>query len=590
MPIANVVRRDPDKAYIDRYLWVPKAFISVEGIKAALTYEVASTYAGTVRVEYLWRETDNHLLVPRAYWRAESLPCTVVDCRPRAYQEVDFSSKIRLDHGLKELPDGRIELLPTGDVVQRRSIEALENSTGGILQLACGKGKTTIALEKIARGRVPALVMLDTTQLLYQWHKAASELLTVPGGIGVFGDGKHEWRKGLVLATYHSVANWADAIPSEARRWFGQIFWDEGHHCPAPLFSKTAAMFYGTRYSLTATPERDDGLHVIAEGHIGPVLYKDLTPTMQPIFAFYWSGLRVDLTDARVAAQVVDAKKELHIGKTYAHFGRWRTRLDKLLELVREARACGRTVLVLSNSVDEVINLMTLWEDPSAQLFTEMPPVTPADVGEQLNPVELTGRQLGAINRRIGTLETKIKRATGQTTELEAELALCKQALAQHAVALKIAAEYARRQKAFIKALLKKSTTSGMLTYSVSPELQQEFIRTKSVIFSITKYGKEGMNCPRLDTVILSALFSKRASLQQLMGRPTRPVPGKKQPVLLAVVDDVPHLVGMAKKLVTHLQAWPADEGGPYPPQYVGFPSTWRVRARTDTETLFKKC
>jgi superfamily II DNA or RNA helicase len=830
------------------------------------------------------------LLIPRAFWDPVNLPCQVVDCRPRKYTEVDFKSRIKLDHRLKEV-DGKKLLVPTGDNVQQVSIDALTNNTGGVLQLACGKGKTVVALEKIARGRVPALVMLDNTQLLYQWQKEAEALLSIPGGIGLFGDGKKEWKKGLVLATYHSIANWADTIPEEARRWFGQVFWDEGHHCfpagtlvdgipieqlqageevftynhtrhvlerrqvtckhvsavrslvrvrlaggkehvctpehpfytrrgyvyakdlqasdavatvehhvparnlclvsetvraaeevaegqrkagrkrvllpgawktcqvggvlkdngeyqpevcvcaydnaqpdacrrdtkksiagtegtgtvrtgreretserpapgaaaaielvtgvrdtypceeglratdplqgghrepgdadsdrggwryspddqgtdsrqtedsllafkrvdsvevlepgsdgtfgglcsdgfvynievegnnnyfvegtlvhncPAPLFSKTADMFYGARYSLTATPNRDDGLHVLSDGHIGPVLHKDLTPTMKPAFAFLWTGLSPDLRDPSVASKVLDTNGEVHLSKLYSYYGQWPTRVNLLLQAVFEARKFGRMVLVLSNSVDEVVNLMNCWDRPGHPLYTDIPIPTPADVGEQLNPIPLDMRARKKLEAKKKDLQARIKKSSGgDTSVLEAQLSQVEQAEKQCEVARKIQAELEKRQRVYIAELIKGAKDAGMLTYEVDPKTRQRFLAEKNVVFAITKYGKEGMDCPRLDTVILSALFSNRNGLQQLMGRPTRPHIGKKTPVLMAVVDEIGQCLGMTKKLMNHLRSWPTEEGGPYEPILIGFPTSWRTKTRETLTDLF---
>ena len=584
----RIIRRDPSRAYLDRWLWIPKCYVDVNSVKSALTYEVASTFgAGKTRLLYLWKETQWHLLIPRAFWDPMRLPCPVVDCRPREYTEVDFKSHIKLDHRLKQV-DGKKLLLPTGDDVQQKSIRALDDSPGGVLKLACGKGKTVVALEKIARGRVPALVMLDNTQLLYQWKQEAEALLSVPGGIGIYGDGKKEWQKGLVLATYHSIANWADTIPEEARRWFGQIFWDEGHHCPAPLFSRTADMFYGARYSLTATPERDDGLHVLSEGHIGPVLYTDLTPTMQPSLAFMWTGMSLDLRDASVASKVIDINGEVHTSKLYSYFGQWAPRVNILLKTIYEARQSGRMVLVLSNSVDEVVNLMSCWERPGQPLYTDIPVPTPAEVGEQLNPVELTNKDVTRIEKRLKTLRAQLQKASPTDAPVvQADINQLEQSLRQFDVHKKIQAELSKRQRKYISALVRESKDAGMLTYEVDPKTRQKFLAERNVIFAITKYGKEGMDCPRLDTVILSALFSNRNGLQQLMGRPTRPMPGKKTPVLLAMVDDIGQCIGMARKLMNHLRSWPSEEGGPYDPILIGFPTSWRTKTRTTTTELF---
>lgn len=584
----KVVLHDPDTGYLDRYLWVPKRLIDISGTKHALTYEITEKY-GRQRTQllFLWKESEHHLLVPRTFWDTSRLACRVIDCRPRAYPVVEFKSRIKLDHRLKEI-NGKKILMPTGESLQERSLSAMQSASGGILQLACGKGKTVITLELIARGRVPALVLVDNTNLLAQWKEEAESLLDIPGGIGIFGAGKKEWKKGLVLATYHSIANWSESIPEEARRWFGIIVSDEAHHVSAPMFSKTADMFYGARYGLTATPERSDGLHVLCDGHIGPVLFKDLTPTMKPSFGFYWTGLSLNLSDPTTASKVLDINGEVHLSKLTAYNGQWPERMRVVLQAVSEAYAVGRMVLVLANSVDEVMNLASCWERPGQPLYTDIPIPTPGEVGEQMHPLELSPQEVEKVNRKIAHYEEQHKRSTNATAreQLQAALTRLRQQLKQHEVARKIDNELKRRQRTYVAQLIRDTKTAGMLSYEVPTATREKFLKERMVIFSIMKYGKEGMNCQRLDTVILSSLFSDANGLKQLIGRPTRPLPGKKTPVLLAIVDNIGPVIGMARKLMNHLRDWPHEEGGPYDPILIGFPESWRTRHKFPTTSL----
>lgn len=585
----KVIVRKPSVGYIDRWLWVPKMYVSVDPVKSALTHVLSDSYTGKERILYLWRETRDHLLVPRAFWDPMKLPFPVIDCRPQSYPRIEFEHKIKLDHRLKKI-DGVNVLQPTGSKIQQKSVQALLGAQGGILQLACGLGKTVIALYKIAEGKVPALVMCDNTNLMYQWCKEVESLLIVPGGVGVFGAGKHDWRHGLVLATYQSVANWSDTIDEEARCWFGQVFFEEGHHLSAPTFAATADMFYGNRYSLTATPERDDGLHVISTVHIGNVLYKDLTPTMLPSFAFYWSGLELDLRDPTVVTKVMDCNQEVSLSKVNGFFGQWTARLNILMDIVTRSQRNGRVTLLLSNSVDEVVNLMTLFErGPSAvgNLYTDIPTPTPQELGETLTPLDLSPRDMSRLEKKRKALEKQKIAANSKSSDvtvIDAEITQIAQALKQNDVFRKIQNELAKRRKKYILELIAASQKCGLLTYDVPHKDRQRMLETKDVIFAVTKYGKEGMNCPRLDTVILSSLFSSRNGLQQLMGRPTRPMPGKKPPILLAIVDNVGQCIGMSKKLIGHLRDWPREEGGPYEPILIGYPGTsWTNKKNTTT-------
>ena len=582
----KVVRRDLNKGYLDTHLWVPKSFVDVEGTKRALSYEVSDPYSGHPKWLYLWQETTHHLLLPRAFWNVSTLTFPVVDCRPLNYEQYEFKSRIQLDY-LPQLVNGQVVLCSTGRRVQHDSFSAMENGQGGTLQLACGVGKTVITLHHIAASKVPALILLDNTTLLEQWEGDIEQFLDVPGGVGHILSGKKDWRKGIVLATYHSVANWSDTMPEEIRRWFGGIYWDEGHHVSAPIFSKSAPLFYGRRYSLTATPERPDGFHIISDLHIGPVLYKYLMPELKPKILFYWTGLQLDLRDPRVSKGVLDINGEVHVSKMCTYFGQWRERLQLILNICGQALQAGRKTLVLSNSVDEVINLMSVCTyPPNTPLYTDIPTPTNLDVGETLTPVQLTDKELKKLSKSQLKLKAQLTKAKPfEVTHIQAELTTVEQALEQHRVYKKVQAELLRRQKKYIRQLVVDSDSlatlgvAGFLTYGVPASKRQDYLDSKQLVFAITKYGKEGMDCQALDTVLLSSLFSGKNGLQQLMGRPTRPMPGKKEPYVVALVDNVGQSIGMSKKLQGHLRSWPREEGGPYDFILVGYPNQWSSRA-----------
>lgn len=562
----KVVRRDPSKGYIDSWLWVPKAYINVNATQSALNFVFTDSYTGNQKVLSLWRETPHHLLVPRAFWDPATLPFDVIDCRPMSYAHVEFKSRVLLDHRIA-LVDGEKKLMPTGDNVQQLSLNAMCGAMGGVLQLACGAGKTVVALEKIARGKVPALIMLDNMNLLKQWADDIEEFLDVPGGIGELSAGKYEWKKGIVLATYHSVAARADEMTEEARRWFGQIFWDEAHHVNAPVFSKSADLFYGKRYALTATPRRDDGLHIICDFHIGRVLHRDLRQAMKPRIIFKWTGIKLNLSDPLVSAAVLDKNKEVHLSKVKSYFGGWRERLWMTMQDAIDAAQVGRKVLVLSDSIDEVVNLLTMWvRGPHAPLYSEIPIPTPQEVGATVAPLELSVPEGKKLLREVERLETlaamnKADPKVLANRQLEKEQFECYS---------KIQRELEKRQRAFLKQLINEPSTAGVMTFGVPAAVRQAYVKDKQVIFAITKYGKEGLDCPDLDTVIVSTPFSSKNSMQQLMGRPTRPKPGKKMPLVIIYEDEIGQMIGMCQKLKKHLRAWPHEEGGPFEFELLG--------------------
>ena len=564
-----IVRR-PDTGYLDSALWVPKAYINVEGARRALTFQNAD--AKRVSFFVLYKETEHHLIVPRELWSPSDFEFPIIDCRPQQYPAVAIRSRILLDHRFE---NGTA--VPTGDRIQQDAMHALLQSRGGILQLACGRGKTVVALDFIARRGVPAIIILDTTQLMRQWREEIEQHLELPDGVGLIQGSTFDWKKPVVLATYHSLAARADTLPEEVRRWFGTVVWDEAHHVAAPTFSKSADLFYGMRLGLTATPDREDGMHVVYNLHLGPVLYKNLVQDLRPRVYFVWTGLGLDKDDPKVLAAVNDKNGELHINKVAGFLGHWRPRIDAVIEQVRQATEQGRKVIVLSKSVDSLVNMLAAWNNQTA-LLADIPFPTAADVGEVEEPLELNEQRQQQLLKRLhaanGNLRKNPKSAADLHTKAAAELSLKKYKVYKKCLAL-----WNKKRADYLKDLLARPSTAGLMIYKVDPETRSRLLREKQVTFAISKYGREGLNERSLDTIIVNEPLSSRNSLQQLMGRVLRKKEGKKEPVVVFLEDDIGPFIGMCRKLRQHLTTWPADEGGPFTYENIGHPSGMYRRA-----------
>jgi len=578
----KLIKRNPDLGYLDTMLWVPKKLLNVEGVKRALEFEL--TDRDSIRCLRLWEEAEHHLIVPRAFWKPGDLPFDCVDCRPTSFARTGVKSKIRLDY--KPLKG---KLLPTGETVQSDAIQALLEAMGGVLQLACGKGKTVVALHLASLLQVPMLIVVDNTTLMVQWQDEIARHLDVPGGVGLIKGQVKDWKKGIVLATYHTLANWASTIPEEVRRWFGLIVWDEGHHISAPTFSKSAPLFYGYRLALTATPTRPDGTHVICQHHIGDIIFKDLIQDMPPKIYFKWTGFELDFESSQTRDAVCDKNGEMHLGKVAGHFGASRKRMTEVvLPEVRKLLSGGHKVIVLSHSVDEVINLHALWtgsalgqKDEDIELYTDIPYPTSEDVGETLPGAELKKDQVARAVRTVTDIKNNLKAnpnmAKAKREMAEERLKKYAELLEQYAVWKKTEKEMRRRQRAYLKELLAKKSTSGIFTEAVEPEERFKMLKERQVIFAIMKYGKEGLDDKNLSAILVSEPISDRNTLQQIMGRPR----DKNNSVLIFLEDNIGPLIGQCRKLRHHLRDWPIDEGGPFKYEQIGHPSTHRRQGST---------
>ncbi len=136
----------------------------------------------------------------------------------------------------------------------------------GIIVLPTGSGKTYVAMEIIRELNVPVLVVVPTLDLVDQWI----EKLSVFGRVGEYSGRKKEIMP-ITVSTYDSAYLNAEILGNR----FLLIVFDEVHHLPSESFRITAEMSAAPyRLGLTATVERDDGLHKLLPELIGGKVYE----------------------------------------------------------------------------------------------------------------------------------------------------------------------------------------------------------------------------------------------------------------------------------------------------------------------------
>ena len=170
-----------------------------------------------------------------------------------------------------ELPSTPIKAIKTVKLrsYQKAALKAWENNDKrGIIVLPTGAGKTRIALAAIALVSAPTLVVVPTLELMDQWEKRLSRFFTCK--IGRFGGGKRNLEV-LTIATYDSAYIYAEKLGNK----FMLIIFDEVHHLPSPGYRQIAELNAAPyRLGLTATPEREDGLHADLPLLVGPIVYR----------------------------------------------------------------------------------------------------------------------------------------------------------------------------------------------------------------------------------------------------------------------------------------------------------------------------
>jgi len=334
----------PDRAYITNNLVLPKERLNLTPVKAALTFiygeeevrdELGELLFTRPKHLKLWDENQHHIIVPREFFDEENydkFDFEFEDLRPHQFPEVEIEDNIILR-----------------DTEQEEALEALTSNYSGTLWLACGKGKSVLALKLAARLGVPTIIVVNSTALLEQWKLEIEKF--IGGSVGTVQGKTFDWEHPIVVATVQTLARNRDHYPMRFRRWFGLTLYDEGHHMSAPTFVRSADLFFGRRYSLTATATRTDGLEAVYQHHIGRVIYKNLEQELIPTTFFHrlnWAF------DEKYLPRIVDTNGDVHLSRLRTYLGEldWRNQIiyDHLLQDLGDQRQ----VLVLSHSVPHV--------------------------------------------------------------------------------------------------------------------------------------------------------------------------------------------------------------------------------------------
>ena len=234
---------------------------------------------------------------------------------------------------------------------QEEAIAKLVETENGILEAGCGKGKTVMALEAIARVGKPALVLVHKEFLLDQWKDRAWEFLGEEVGIIQGSKCDYKGRK-IVIGMLQSLAN-PDKYPEEMFSYFGIIVSDECHRVASRTWSEVIQLFPARRrWGLTATLKRTDGMEAVFKAHLGDVVYtikgEDLSPVVYAVKTHTFFGVG-DLVNRWTG--------KIQVPKLLTKLSKIEERNDLIHRMLRDALVAGRQVLVLSDRVDHLKEL-----------------------------------------------------------------------------------------------------------------------------------------------------------------------------------------------------------------------------------------
>jgi len=216
----------------------------------------------------IYRESNNKIYIPRYFGI-------------NTYGEPD---EVRTSSG------DDIDLSFAGDLrdYQHKIVDTFLKNTnplsggGGLLEIPCGRGKTVIALNIVARLKKKTLVIVHKSFLLNQWIERIEQFL--PGArVGkIQGPIVDMENKDIVIGMLQSLS--MKEYPSNMFDSFGLTIVDECHHISSEIFCRSLQKIV-TKYAmgLSATMQRKDGLTKVFKMFLGEVVYKEKRDTNDPV-------------------------------------------------------------------------------------------------------------------------------------------------------------------------------------------------------------------------------------------------------------------------------------------------------------------
>jgi superfamily II DNA or RNA helicase len=134
----------------------------------------------------------------------------------------------------------------------------------GLIVAPCSFGKSYLGAWLTVNYDKPAVIVVDTKLLAYQWLEVLQRHTNQE--IGFIGDGKVDI-KPITVAIYKTLLNNMDKVKNT---WELAII-DEAHSCVAETFSQAVNNLNSrVNIALTATPWRKDRLHLALPDYFGP--------------------------------------------------------------------------------------------------------------------------------------------------------------------------------------------------------------------------------------------------------------------------------------------------------------------------------
>lgn len=343
--------------------------IIIDKIKKKFTVSPPKdTYTEKTNTFSVYYEDENYLIIPKFFsfqkmevnntkisidGQIKDITDIQFECKKASYSpksiDIKFVNKKSLNKPLRDYQQTAI------DYVLKLFNEKNDNEPkGGILNFACGMGKTIMSIYIASILKLKTLIIVHQEFLQDQWIERIQEYTNA--SIGIIRQKKCELDKDICIGMLHTICG-NDDYDGNMFKDFGLVIYDEVHHLGSEFFSKVL-MKTSAKYSigLSATPVRTDRMMYIIKWFIGDIIYK-----MKKDFDYRVLVKRIYFSSND---KLFSEKLRRYLGKMTPDNIKMKTNLmnintrnNLIVNIINKLKTIGRKIFIFSERVDHLVFL-----------------------------------------------------------------------------------------------------------------------------------------------------------------------------------------------------------------------------------------
>lgn len=159
---------------------------------------------------------------------------------------------------------------------QKTSMERLQAVKHGGVEIGTGLGKSFIILNLVKELGMRTVIMAPSTDIARRLYEDC-QIAFGKKYVGLYGDGKKEFKKLITVAIAQSLTRCEEDSDAWRHLSRAKVFVaDESHQCAAKTLAKVCFGLMASvpyRFFFSATQLRTDGLDLLLEAIVGPIVY-----------------------------------------------------------------------------------------------------------------------------------------------------------------------------------------------------------------------------------------------------------------------------------------------------------------------------